>query len=127
MRAGTHNFNCDQGATFSRLIEVEQPDPADPTGETFLPLNIAGFQARMQIRRTITSENFLASLTSPGNGLTVNPNPSEAENQILIFMSDEVTASISTSGVYDLEIESPTGVVSRVLQGEFILSPEVTK
>lgn len=126
MRAGTYNFTCEQGATFSRLIELEQPDlVADPTGETFVPINITGFTARMQIRRTVDSASPIVTLTTENGGLTVNP--TDDENQILITMSDSVTASISTSGVYDLEIESPTGTVSRVLQGAMNLSQEVTR
>lgn len=126
MRAGTYNFTCEQGATFTRLIELEEPDlVADPTGETFVPLNISGYTARMQVRRTVDSANTLVTLTTENGGLTVNP--SDEENQILISMSDSVTASISTSGVYDLEIESPDGTVSRILQGAVNLSPEVTR
>jgi len=126
MRAGTYNFTCEQGSTFTRLIELEEPDLlADPTGETFVPINIEGYTARMQIRRTIDSSATLVSLTTENGGLTVNP--SDPDNQILISMSDAVTASISTSGVYDLEIQSPDGTVSRILQGTVTLSPEVTR
>lgn len=126
MRAGTYNFTCEQGSTFTRLIELEEPDLiADPTGGTHVPLNISGYTARMQIRRTIDSSTVIVNLTTENGGLTVNP--TDPENQILISMSDDVTASISTSGVYDLEIESPTGVVSRVLQGAVTLSQEVTR
>lgn len=126
MRAGTYNFTCEQGSTFTRLIELEEPDLlADPTGETFVPINIEGYTARMQIRRTIDSSTTLVSLTTENGGLTVNP--ADPDNQILISMSDAVTASISTSGVYDLEIESPDGTVSRILQGTVTLSPEVTR
>lgn len=126
MRAGTYNFTCEQGSTFTRLIELEEPDlVADPTGETFVPMDISNHTARMQVRRTIDSGTFLVYLTTENGGLTVNP--ADADNQILINMSDEVTASITTSGVYDLEIESPAGVVSRILQGVFTLSPEVTR
>lgn len=126
MRAGTYNFTCEQGSTFTRLIELEEPDlVADPTGNTFAPIDINGYSARMQVRRTIDSASYLVYLTTENGGLTINP--ADADNQIVISMADEVTASISTSGVYDLEIESPEGVVSRILQGVFTLSPEVTR
>jgi len=126
MRAGTYNFTCEQGSTFTRLIELEEPDlVADPTGNTFVPIDINGYSARMQVRRTIESTSYLVYLTTENGGLTINP--ADADNQIVISMADEVTASISVSGVYDLEIESPEGVVSRILQGVFTLSPEVTR
>jgi len=126
MRAGTYNFTCEQGSTFTRLIELEEPDlVADPTGNTFVPIDINGYSARMQVRRTIESTSYLVYLTTENGGLIINP--TDADNQIVISMADEVTASISVSGVYDLEIESPEGVVSRILQGVFTLSPEVTR
>ena len=80
----------------------------------------------MQVRRTIDSANFLLSLTTENGALTINPSEG-ATNQIHIDVSASVTASVSTSGVYDMEIISATGVVSRVLQGVFNLSPEVTR
>lgn len=126
MRAGTYNFTCEQGATFTRLIELEQPDlVADPTGNTFTALDISGYTARMQIRRTIESSTSMISLTTENGRLSVNPG--DEVNQVLISLTDEETSTLTTSGVYDLEIESPEGVVSRVLQGAVNLSPEVTR
>lgn len=126
MRAGTYNFTCEQGATFTRLVELEEPDlVADPTGNTFAPIDISGYTARMQIRRTIESSSPMISLTTANNRLVVNPG--DESNQILITLTDEETSTLTTSGVYDLEIESPTGVVSRILQGAVTLSLEVTR
>ena len=126
MRAGTYNFTCEQGATFTRLIELEEPDLiADPTGNTFVPIDIRGYTARMHIRRTLESPAPMISLTTENNRLIINPD--DADNQVLITLTDEETSTLTTSGVYDLEIESPDGVVSRVLQGAVTLSLEVTR
>lgn len=127
MLAGKYNMTCQQGSTFSRIFEIEQPNTdADPTGNTYEPYDLTGHEARMQVRRTIDSDNFLLELTTQNNSITINPAPPKF-NQILINVSASVTASVSHSGVYDLEIISPSGVVDRVLEGEFILSPEVTR
>lgn len=127
MLAGNYNMTCQQGSTFTRLIELEQPDlTADPTGNTFEQFDLTGYTARMQVRRTIDSANFLLSLTTENGALTINPSEG-ATNHIYIDVSASVTASVSTSGVYDMEIISATGVVSRILQGVFNLSPEVTR
>lgn len=126
MRAGSHNFVCEQGATFKRTIEIEEPDlVADPTGETFVPYDLTGFTARMQVRRTIDSSNFLLSLTTENGTLEINP--SGSINVIAINVSASVTASLSTSGIYDIEIQNEQGEVSRVLQGNFTVIPEVTR
>jgi hypothetical protein len=126
MIAGTYNLTCEQGATFSRLIEIEQPDLVnDPTGGTYIEYNLSGYTARMQVRRTVDADNYLVYLTSQNGGLTVIPGI--YENQIEMFMSASVTASIDKSGVYDLEIVDAAGFVSRVLKGTFTLIPEVTR
>jgi hypothetical protein len=126
MIAGVYNLTCEQGTTFSRLIEIEQPDLVnDPSGQTYIEYNLVGYQARMQVRRTVDAANYLVYLTSENNGLRVVPGI--YENQMQIFMSASVTASITQSGVYDIEIISSEGVVSRVLQGSFTLIPEVTR
>jgi hypothetical protein len=126
MIAGTYNLTCEQGTTFSRLIEIEQPDLVnDPTGSTYIDYNLSGYTARMQVRRTVDNPNYLVYLTSENGGLTVIPGI--YENQIEMFISASVTASISQSGVYDLEIIDAVGFVSRVLKGTFTLIPEVTR
>lgn len=127
MLAGNYNMTCQQGSTFSRIIEIEMPDlETDPTGNTFVPFPLAGFEARMQVRRTIDSSNFLLELTTDNGGLTINPLEDDV-NKLVIFASADVTASISTSGVYDIELVSAENLVTRVLQGVFNLSPEVTR
>lgn len=125
MRAGKYNMTCEQGATFRRNIFIEQPDPEDPTGETYEDFNLTGFEARMQVRRTIDSSGFLLELTTHNGALTINP--SEAINHIYINVAASVTASVSTSGVYDLEVIDGEGVVYRVLEGIFTVNPEVTR
>ena len=127
MRAGNYNITCEQGSTFRRMLEIEQPNlTLDPTGQTFEPFSLSGYTARMQVRRTIDSNNFLLELTTENGNLTINPS-GEAENQIYIDVSASVTASVNSSGFYDIEIISTDGTVSRVLQGTFNLSPEVTR
>jgi hypothetical protein len=126
MIAGIYNLTCEQGTTFSRLIEIEQPDLVnDPSGQTYIEYNLSGYRARMQVRRTVDNAAYLVSLTSENGGLRVVPGI--YENQMQIFMSASVTASITQSGVYDIEIISAEGTVSRVLQGSFTLIPEVTR
>jgi hypothetical protein len=46
---------------------------------------------------------------------------------IKMSMAASVTASINSSGVYDLEIVDITGFVSKVVKGVFTLVPEVTR
>lgn len=126
MRAGKYNMTCEQGSTFRRSLFIEQPDlVTDPTGATYEDFDLSGYTARMQVRRTIDSATFLLELTTENGALTINP--AEAINEIFIDVSASVTASVSTSGVYDMEIIDPNGIVSRILEGNFTVSPEVTR
>ena len=127
MIAGSYNITCQQGSTFLRVIEIQQPDlEEDPTGNTYMPYDLSSHSARMQVRRTIDSTNKIVDLTTENGGIQINPEEDQI-NVIKIYMTDDVTASISSSGVYDLEIVNGEGEVSRVLQGTFTLSPEVTR
>jgi len=126
MRAGNYDITCEQGTTFVRLLILKRPDLiADPTGNTYVDFDITGYTARMQVRRTIENPTAMLSLTTENNGLTINP--TGESNQIRIDIVDSVTASIQNSGVYDLEIISSEGAVSRLIQGNFNLIPEVTR
>ena len=120
MNAGTYNIYCEEGATLLLSFTIVVPDPIDP--EITTPYNLVGHTARMQVRRTITSSDVMVQLTS-GNGLTIDTDNS----QIILNMPAQVTSSLTSSGVYDLEIENSNGIVSRVIQGSFTLSPEVTR
>ena len=131
MIAGVYNITIEQGSTFGRLISVEQPDlTADPTGQTFENFNLAGFTARMHIRRTIDTASPMITLTTENGRIAINPNiagNATKNNDISLRITAAVTATITTSGVYDLEIISAGGTVSKVIRGDVTLIPEVTR
>ena len=123
MIAGIYNLLVEQGATFGRVLDVQQPDPIDPTGATYEVMSLENFTARMQVRRTIESTTVMVSLTTENGRIAIEG----AIGRITLSMSDTVTAAIETSGVYDLEIVDAGGDVSRLIQGNFTLAPEVTR
>lgn len=125
MLAGIYNILCEQGTTFIRLLKVEQPDPEDPTGETFIDFDLTGYTARMQIRRTITTSTPMIELTTENGGLEIGY--AGEDNALRIHITAEQTEGLSSSGVYDLEIINSEGSVSRLIQGDFELSLEVTR
>lgn len=127
MIAGVYNITCEQGSSFLRTLEIEQPDLAtDPTGQTYEAFDLTGYTARMQVRRTIESASAIVTLTTENLGLEINPT-GDTTNLIKMSMAASVTASIATSGVYDLEIINGDGFVSKVIKGAFNLIPEVTR
>jgi hypothetical protein len=123
MIAGIYNLFIEQGATFTRLIEIEYPDPDDQT--IMLPYSLDGHSASMHIRRTIDSPNPQIVLTS-GNG-RIEIQPGAIENALRLKLTPAETSTIISDGVYDIEIEDGGGNIQRILRGSVTLSLEVTR
>jgi hypothetical protein len=123
MIAGIYNIFIEQGTSFTRLIEIEYPDPDDLT--IMLPYDMTSFSASMQIRRTIDSTTPQITLTSSNSRIEIQPGG--VENAIRLNLSAADTKSLTSDGVYDLEISDPGGNVSRILRGTVTLSLEVTR
>lgn len=112
MAAGTYNILVEQGSSFSQSVTVKEDGS---------PRDLTGYNARAQIRPTRTSTTLTATFTC-----TIS---SPATGVILMELSPSVTAGISEGRYYyDLEIyTNGDGIVSRLLQGEVTVSPEVTR
>jgi hypothetical protein len=124
MLAGTYNITCQQGSTFTRMITMRYPDPESPPADpTYLLYDLSGYEARMQVRRTIDSSSTIVELSTDDGSIVLGGE----DGTIELTISAEDTALITSSGVYDLEIIDDVGVVSRVLQGQWRLSAEVTR
>lgn len=121
MIAGNYNILCEQGTTFTRVIAIEQPTTEDP--EVYEPYPLTDHTARMQVRRTVESSTVIISLTTENGRITID----EDDGIITLTISAADTALLTSSGVYDLEIIDDSGNVSRVVQGTFTLSQEVTR
>lgn len=116
MAAGKLDLVIEQGSTFARTISW-----ADSAGTT-VPLD--GYSARMQIRRRKNSTSTIIELNAANGRATVD----EDADTISLLISATDTAALDFShGVYDLEVESGSGVVTRLLEGEVELSKEVTR
>ena len=111
---GVLDITVIQGATFNPIFTYSING---------LPVNLTGYTARMQIRPSVDSDTILATLTTENGGILITP----LAGQIQLLMSATQTSALSfVVGVYDLEII--TGVsVDRLLQGQVILSKEVTR
>lgn len=88
-------------------------------------VNLTGYTAALQIRETYASTTTLLSLTSsPAAGITITA----GTGTIAVTATAVQTAAIPTGVyVYDCEITDGTGVVTRIVQGDAYISPEVTR
>ena len=120
--AGIHNLLCDQGATFRKTLTMFASK-----GTT--AIDLTGFTARMKIKDEVGGTLIKSLTSSSGGGLTMGGSAGNATNgEIVILISATASASFSAplDAVYDLEIQNNSGIVDRVLQGKFIINPEVT-
>ena len=91
---------------------------------SYTPVSLVGFTARMQIRATVESTTTLDSLTSAAGDIVLD----DAAHTITITIPATDTDDYDfRSAVYDLELVSAGGVVTRLAEGNVILSNEVTR
>jgi hypothetical protein len=87
------------------------------------PVDMASFTARMQVRSTVDAATTLLSLTESA-GIAIN----NSAKTITLTVSATATAALTfCSGVYDLEMVSQGGVVTKLLSGNVLVLPEVTR
>lgn len=112
------DFTVEQGTTFTRSYTWW-------TGATETTAkDLSNHTARMQIRSTVASDVVILSLTNLA-GITLL---GAVANNITITMTDAQTAAFTfTTAVYDLEIISATGIVTRLAKGNITLDKEVTR
>lgn len=92
--------------------------------EYFQPVDLTGYTARMQIRAKLESDSTLLELTTENSGITID----NITKTITITIDAVASAALTwTSGTYSLELISPTGVVTTLLNGDVIVKKEVTR
>jgi hypothetical protein len=108
-----------QGATFDQTLFYE-------TGEPSTPVNLAGYTAKMQIRSKPESKAVILELSTTNGRITLNYGSNNGAIRLFILATDTATLSVCDKAVYDLELYNGA-VTTRILQGNVIISPEVTR
>lgn len=112
MSAVKYNFELNQGETFDTTFTVLYADRR--------PFDLTGYLVRGQVRQAYTDSAPLVTFTCE----VADP----AAGRIRMSLTAAETAALDfTKGVYDIEVESEAGVVTRVVQGVVTLSKEVTR
>lgn len=109
--AVTAYLDIDQGSDFTAEFELENDN------ET--PMNLTGFSVYSQFRKSYSSTtgySFTTQITNPTQGK-------------LTLRLTGVTSSTIKPGryLYDIEVVSPGGVKTRVVEGILTINPEITK
>ena len=111
MSAGTYNFTIEQGTTFSRVLTFQENGSA---------MNLTGYSVASQMRSTHDSSSIVATFS----GSVTNA----SSGQITLSLTNSQTSAIEEAiYVYDVEITSGAGSVTRILEGNITVTPEVTR
>lgn len=117
--SGKLNITVEKGATFKLNLTWNNKDGAG----VLTPVDLTGFTARAQARADHAAAATLFSLTN-GTGITLGG----AAGTIAVVISAADTAAIvGDEGVWDLELVSGSGEVTRLVEGRVKFTPEVTK
>lgn len=114
--AAKYDIVMDQGATFSRAITWQDSQA--------VPVNLTGYTARMQVRDEVDSSTSALSLTTENSRISLGG----TAGTITLLVSATDTAAVAAGEyVYDLELVSGSGTVTRLIQGCFTVDAEVTR
>lgn len=114
MSAITHNFTIEQGASLTVTFVWKAGNA--------VPVDLSGYTARMQMRHTKASDEIQAELTTENGGIVLGG----ATGVISLIFSDEITASITRNGVYDVVLYEGANA-HRFAEGAITLSKGVTR
>jgi len=121
--ANQYNIVVEQGATFKLTITYK-----DSEGD---PIDLTNIDARMEIRQEYASASALVTIDSSEGG-TANLSGialGGAAGTIVIIISEDETKELTapSTNVYDLELISQDGAITRLIEGKATVSPGVTK
>ncbi len=119
MPAAKLNLTIEQGTTWRHSLSLKAG-----AGASAPALDLTGYIARMQLRAELAAPDVLLELTTTNTRITITPLDGRID---LLVSATDTTALEFDRAVYDLEIESAGGEVTRVLTGFVTLSRQVTR
>lgn len=116
MQAASFDLTIEQGATFRQVFRWQNKSKQ--------PFDLTGFTAKLMMRQSVASPSALKTLTTDDGSITLGGQT----GTITLFISAADTARIHwLLAVYDLVLYSPTGDVYRLVEGQVVVNPAVTR
>ena len=129
MSAGKYNFVVEQGSQHEVSFRYKL---ADGTYQ-----NLDSFRARMSVKDHITDTAYVYQATSDASSdtgynvhfvKTASQGTAANTGKFTLTIPAGITAAFTFGqGVYDLELVSNGGVVSKLLEGKFKVKPQVSE
>lgn len=116
MKAGIYHIDCEQGSTLKRDFHLQQSDAN---------MDLTGYSVRMKVKIEADDLDTLLSVSTATGEITIDPDPTTGRFSLVVPAT--TTDAITSSGVYDIEIESSGGEVTKVLKGDFNLYKTATR
>jgi len=117
MAAAQYDLLVEQGSTYSQSVQWKTGSPA-------AAVNLTGYTARMQLRSSVTASTAALSLTTENGRISITANT----GTVTLSISATDTAALTAGRyVYDLELVSSGGQVTRLMEGVVTVSAEVTR
>lgn len=115
--AETHDITIEQGATFELNLAVKT--------DGVLQNYTSGWTAKVQGRSSFSDTATIFSTAESGCATAL----AATSPNVALTMTAVYTAALPApaSGMYDIELTHSGGGVTRLLEGEFTITPEVTK
>jgi hypothetical protein len=114
---GYLDLNCYQGANFDYTLTWKSAG---------VPVNLTGYSARMQVRESYDAGTAVVSLTS-GTGITLGGTAGTIGIALTPTQTAVLDGTPNIQAIYDLELVSGAGYVTRLVEGRFYIYPEVTR
>ena len=115
MSAGYHHFIIEQGATFAQTLTLKDSNGA--------LINLTSFTGDMQFRPNPSADTVLAISTTNGRMVVGG----SAGTLVLTVSATDTAALEASDGVFDLEITSGGGVVTRLIEGTYSIRRNITR
>lgn len=124
MTATPLTLKIKQGETFTRGLTWHLPGPiVDGVRTPGDPRDLTGWTARMQIRKKQGSEILLEATTENSRIIL-----GDTTGRVTMSFDAATTGALtSKQAAYDLELISPTGEVVCLLEGDVLVTPNITQ
>ena len=115
MTAGAYDITAEQGAAFAMRATYKDSNAA--------AVDLTGYTARMQVRKSVASATVILELTTSNSRITLGGSAGTVDLAVTAADMAAISAGVY---VYDLELVNDSAV-TRLIQGAFTVSAEVTR
>ena len=116
MSAGYHHFIIEQGATFGQTLTLRD--------STNTLINLTGFSSgQMKLKETPDASSSILDITTANGRMALGG----SAGTVILTVSASDTGNLDVDdGVFDLEITSGGGVVTRLIEGTYSIRRNIT-